>query len=82
MIDEQQIEDKVFYETIEHLEGLTLSGGFDIASVEDELKTLEEYEGLDGEGRGPVKAAEIAGSITAYQAFIMRYKKRCRDVAL
>ncbi|QHI68356.1 hypothetical protein [Tichowtungia aerotolerans] len=80
MIDEQQIEDDAFQETLARLELLSAQDGFDLAAVEAELKCIEKYEGLDWVGRGPLKSAELAGTITAYQAFIMRYKRRGNGV--
>lgn len=75
MIDEQQIEETAFDDTLQHLETLAAREDFDLLQVEAELHSAEKYAGLDGIGRGVLKAAELAGAITAYQVFLMRYKK-------
>ncbi len=75
MIDEEQIQEQAFDETLGHLEMLSTQEGFKLRQVEAELQAVENYEGLDGDGRGVVKAAELAGTIMAYQVFLMRYKK-------
>jgi len=79
MIDEEQIEENAFDDTLRHLEVLSAQEGFDILQVEAELRSVEKYEGLDWVGRGVIKAAELVGTITAYQVFIMRYKRRNPD---
>jgi hypothetical protein len=77
--DEERVEDEAFHDTLARLELMAVAEGFELGQVTSELKTIENYEGLDWTGRGGLKAAEIAGTILAYQAFIMRYKKRNQD---
>ncbi len=76
MIDEEEIEDTAYTNTLNHLEVLSKAEYFDINQVREELKAMEKYEGLDWTGRGSVKAAEISGIILAYQVFLMRHKKQ------
>jgi hypothetical protein len=75
MVDEEQVQEKAFDDTMRHLEALSTQENFELQQVEEELRSVEKYEGLDWVGRGVIKAAELAGTITAYQAFIMRCKK-------
>lgn len=75
MNTEEIVEDDAFDDTMKHLEFVASQEGFDIQQVQEELKSIEKYEGLDWTGRGELKAAEISGTILAYQAFIMRYKE-------
>jgi len=48
---------------------------FSLENVKAELESSCTYEGLDMDGRGEVKQAEIEGTILAYQTFILRYEK-------
>lgn len=75
MTPEEQVEDDAFNRTLKHLEAMSAQPGFEISQAEAELKSVEKYEGLDWTGRGGLKAAEISGTLLAYQAFIMRHKK-------
>lgn len=76
MIDERQIEDDAFESTLERLNARAAEDGFDLSDVEAELTGIEEYGGLGWSSRRAVKSAELAGTITAYQAFIVRFKKK------
>jgi hypothetical protein len=76
MTTEEQVEDDAFNDTMKHLEVMSAQDGFDIRQVDAEMDSLQKYEGLDWVGRGELKAAELAGTLLAYQAFLMRYRKR------
>lgn len=76
MFDEELAEDTAFNDTLQRLETLSGRADFSMGPIEEEMKTLEEYAGLGWTSRRPLKAAETAGTLLAYQAFIMRYKKR------
>lgn len=41
-----------------------------------ELESIYKYEGLDWEGRGDSKQAEIEGTILAYQIFMKDYENK------
>ena len=75
MIDEEEIEDRAYNNTLEYLKQFSLNNDFDIGKVKAELETMEKYEGLDWTGRGSIKSAEISGTIMAYQVFLMRYSR-------
>ena len=76
MIDEQLIEDDAFDTTLFRLNLRASEEGFKLSEVEAELKDISKYDGLGWTGRSAVKSAELAGTITAYQAFIMRYREQ------
>jgi len=71
---EETVFDESYVMTLRQLVDRSRLEGFSIALLEDELDTLQKYEGLDWTGRGEVKNAEIRGQILAYQAFILRWK--------
>ena len=47
---------------------------FSIENVKAELNSFYKYEGLDWDGRGDIKQADIEGSIAAFEVFISKYE--------
>lgn len=82
MDTEMDIEDRTYKEsyevTIKTLEASRVNKIFDIETIKAELDSLYLYEGLDMEGRGAIKNAEISGAIAGYQVYINNYMKEKR----
>lgn len=76
MFDTDTLYNLNFEKTLTNLESQKESSIFDINDVEKALEALYVYEGLDMDGRGELKEAEIASSIAAYQVFITSIKKK------
>lgn len=70
----EKISDENFELILRSLEERSKMPDFTLQNIIGELDSLYKYEGLDGEGRGEVKQAELEGSILAYEVFIDRIK--------
>jgi hypothetical protein len=73
-----ELYEKIFNESFEGilraLQDRLEKSDFSIENVKAELNSFYKYEGLDWDGRGDIKQADIEGSIAAFEVFIAKYE--------